>query len=334
MHPIRSVAAGLIVSGAGLAVAGPAGSSHAGPSQVVRNGLIAYTSGARPPMGPFVIRTVNPDGTGSRLLLGPDRRFRDGASGPKWSRDGTKLLFFRHPWRQDRRALWYSNASGTDIRRIPLRRQVFNLDNGSSYAWAPGGRRIVFAGDLRSGKSGAYTISIRGSNRKTAWSRKGWRPVGPSWSGDGRHIAFTAYRRDLSRPSSRLAVVRPNGKGFRWLTRSRHDEFADFSPDSKEVLLVRNFGSAQEYQWRRVTVDGRRNVLIAKHEARSEVVYCPPQWSPDGKRLATVRKTDGSAGADPLTAAFVTFSPEGQDERVEFQWPETRCDFDWRPELD
>src|SRR4051812_45627305 len=62
----------------------------AAASGAARNGPIAYTVGNNDEE-PFGIRLIRPDGMGARQVLGPTDQF-DGASGPRWSPDGRRLL--------------------------------------------------------------------------------------------------------------------------------------------------------------------------------------------------------------------------------------------------
>jgi hypothetical protein len=64
---------------------------------------------------------------------------------------------------------------------------------------------------------------------------------------------------------------------------------------------------------------------------------CPPQWTPDGKRLAAMRIVRDDP-ADFGRRVFVTTDLDGSDERVEFDVPEVvhgdyPCDFSWQRRL-
>ena len=85
-----------------------------------------------------------------------------------------------------------------------------------------------------------------------------------------------------------------------------------------------------------VDVTGEHEVVAARDRA-SNVGYCPPQWTPDGMRLAAVTLESGSATDPRDIARFVTMRATGADARVAFTFPrgyfgwQTICDFSWRP---
>ena len=49
--------------------------------------------------------------------------------------------------------------------------------------------------------------------------------------------------------------------------------------------------------------------------------YCPPQWSADGQRLASVRTLRGPTDDDPEIGPVITPDLAGGDERVVFTFP-------------
>jgi dipeptidyl aminopeptidase/acylaminoacyl peptidase len=245
-----------------------------------------------------------------------------------------KLLFGGHDHLDSAaQSLWYSTASGKRIRRIRLgfrgARTGPDAITLHGWDWAPDGRRVVFAASKGPTPARLYTISIDGRHRRAL--RRGG--SGPEWSSDGRYILFSPPDPQPFPPfgSGQIAVVRPNGNGFRRLTDSTQDTFARFSPDGRRVLFIRNVDSPSE-QWRMVDITGQNDVAIGP-DRPSNLGYCPPQWTPDATRLAVV----ALEGEDQDVARFMTMSMTGADARVAFTFPRgfygrhTICDFSWRP---
>ena len=306
-------------------------------AKIVRNGLIAYATG-NGEENPSAIWTIRPDGTGNRRLLKADTRFPAGPTGPRWSRDGTKLLFFRRVNRDDGPevgSLWYLTLATGQMTRIPLPTGRGAIEG---YDWAPGGRRLVVS--LLRGWDDAmlYTLSVDGTDLKKL--RPG---QNPSWSGEGRHIVFTLMKHREQAPwASTVNVVRPDGAGFRRLSApSANDDWApSFSPGGTKVVYVRHGTPTDE--WRMVDVTGRNDRLVRAQPWPSPFRYwCPPQWTPNGRRLAAVRAEETTPqGADgDIATALVTFSLSGNDERMTFTFPSRAvgsyfggggCPFSWQ----
>jgi Tol biopolymer transport system component len=303
----------------------------------VRNGLIAYTTG-NGEEEPFAIWTIKRDGTASRRLLHADNHFQSGPSGPRWSRDGSRLLFFRGVNRDvpDRGSLWYLTLATKQVRRVPLPTSRGVI---SGYDWAPDGRHLVVSLRRDWDRAMLYTLRLDGTALKKL--RPG---LYPSWSGDGRHIVFTLMRHRKDKPwASTVHVVRSDGRGFRRLSApSANDDWSpSFSPGGTRVLYV-NTGvpgpgpTCCGMGWRRVDVTGRHNVLVKTVPAQTDFIdSCGPQWTPDGRHLAVLRTEH--LDMPSARTALVTFNLSGQGEREAFAIPHRPgsppsggCGFSWQ----
>jgi hypothetical protein len=100
--------------------------------------------------------------------------------------------------------------------------------------------------------------------------------------------------------------------------------------------------SQRRDEWHVIAVDGRNDMLVATHFAAGSAVrfgYGPPQWTPDGKRLAAVREEARAPSIFTSAAALATVRPTGGDERVTFTFPSLPSefstyyagDFSWQP---
>ena len=136
-------------------------------------------------------------------------------------------------------------------------------------------------------------------------------------------------------------MVRASGSGFKRLSApaANDDWWPSFSPDATTVLYSRQTLSSYEMrpEWRMVDVTGRNDRLVWTHPEQDGFNYwCPPQWTPNGKRLATIRHEQLTSSG--WSAALVTFSLSGQDERRAFTFPAktvrafagVQCQFSWQ----
>jgi TolB protein len=149
---------------------------------------------------------MNADGSGQRRLLA--RRYPASLA---WSPDGRRIAF------ESNRQVWVMNADGSGQRRL-TRNGGFN----SAPAWSPDGRRIAFERRLEwcSGSDcgtalhfEVWVMNADGSQARLLAKDAAHRP---SWSPDGRKIAF---ERNLD-----IYVVNADGSGQRALTRGADRE--------------------------------------------------------------------------------------------------------------
>jgi TolB protein len=177
---------------------------------------------------------VNADGTGLRRL---GTGSSVGSSPPKWSPDGTAIVF----------AL--SDIFGTDdgVWLVPMKligHRKHLAEDASHPAWSPDGSRIAFS--RRDGE--VVVMDVRSRTGRTV--ARGNDVRAPLWSRDGRRIAFTAVpdeapEQDESDPWGlvqlayrEVYVVNTDGTGLRRLTRDQHeDTLVDWLPGGRIAVL-------------------------------------------------------------------------------------------------
>jgi Tol biopolymer transport system component len=107
----------------------------------------------------------------------------------------------------------------------------------------------------------------------------------PSWSPDGRQIAFTSFRHG----NGEIYVMRADGSAKRRLTtNTAHDDHAQWSPDGTRIA----FASTRDgnYEIYVMNADGSATRRLT-NDPQSDYA---PTWSPDGQRIGWRTNRDGN----------------------------------------
>jgi Tol biopolymer transport system component len=240
--------------------------AHAAPGKNGR--LLLLTCDAVPPEGKGAshLRTMRPDGTGFRTIL----RFEGvGTYGnctidqATWSPNGKTVLYSTF------RGIW--TIRGADGKR---KRSV--LDVGSHTAWAPNGREVVFVQRVEESQADAlFRVGVDGSGLRRITTPVESDIYGPSWSPDGRTIAFTVY--DNGQES--IWTVGANGSRLRKI--AEKGRMPDWSPDSRRIIFTDRLGILT------MAPDGSRRRYVTPPVLEDETFQAT--YSPDGSKIAYVR---------------------------------------------
>jgi TolB protein len=254
-------------------------------------------------------------GIGSRLLdLIQDRHSPRETREPAWSPDGRKIAYVS---RRDQNSwdLYVVDADGSGPRKL-------TSVASASTAWSPDGRKIAFQGarlprrepqEVGPGRpSGLFHINADGSGRQML-ARPG---AHPTWSPDGRKIAFLG--------GGEIYVVNADGSGRRRLTQRGGPP--TWSPDGRKIAFLSPTCDHGCYHVYVVNADGsgerrltRKRDAGVRFRANGDPAATQANltlaWSPDGRRIAFVRRRVTFDQTTPDVGSVWVMNADGRQQR-------------------
>jgi len=262
-------------------------------------GLIAFVSEG-PDNG---IYTIDPSGAGlTRLTNGQDYR-------PRWSPDGTKIVFQRFDGEGLQSHIYVVHADGSNLQRLSTTKHGFQP------AWSPDGTRIVFGTGLA--KNAEIAVMNADGSGLTRLTDNDFEDFLPAWSPDGTTIAFSSGRRR----NVDLYLMAPDGTNVQRLTRNAtFDSNPDWSPDGSRIVFQRRrHGNFDLYS---MHPDGTGLNRLTRNLSDDWA----PAWSPDGSKIAF---TVANYSADREDVAVLDLETSVV---VRFVIPDTfELEPDWQP---
>jgi Tol biopolymer transport system component len=225
-----------------------------------------------------------------------------GATDLHWSPDGSRIAYLveKCDTLQEGPAcadLW---VVGTNPRSPPRRLVHEALDLtpiGRPYSWAPDGRRLVYRGFY-----GLIVLNVLSGDQHFLSQSRGVGADDPSWSPDGRWIAFTRTRNE----ASDLFAETPDGKSLHQISRGMDVIGSTWSPDGSSIAYLALLGNTADNEYIAVSrADGSQRVRLGAATVDGQLV-----WSPDSTRLVfsdpiadevIVLEADGHGGPIRLT---------------------------------
>ena len=179
--------------------------------------------------------------------------------------------------------------------------------------------KIAFT-STRGGNPDIYVMDADGGNRTRLTNHRA-DDLSPTWSPDGKKIAFVSNR---NQGYLQIWVMDANGANPIRLTDGFWDERPDWSPDGKRIVYDVIPNAKDRKVWTRVIfvmdADGMNNKRLTNLDGAS------PSWSPDGRKIAFE-----SSRADRSSEIYVMEADGRNQTRLTHDFGDNR-DPTWSPD--
>ena len=210
---------------------------------------------------------------------------------PSWSPDGKRITFSSNrDGNFENFDIYVMDADGGNQQR---------LTNNDFYdaqpSWSPDGKRIVFWSKRDGnfiGEGGLsteiYVMDADGNNQQRLTNNRK-RDFSPSWSPDGKWIAFSSDRKGDD-VNYEIYVMDADGKNTRRLTNNRVDDNSpSWSSDGKRIVFSSDRkGNHENYEIYVMDNDGGNQQNLTNHphlDSQPEWLNSPLSVSPAGKKF-------------------------------------------------
>lgn len=314
--------------GGPAAAGGPAARAGAGTLAAKRNAKPSRPASGETIRGKIVWGDIDDRGREQLFLASGDSTRRTqltsdpegGNWSPAISPDGTQVAYV-HKKSRDQMEIRVIRSGGSDMRRLT---EASPGTISMTPAWSPDGKRIAYA--HRSCRPGAYqgcnthirVMDADGNNKKQiSFASEG--DNAPSWSPDGREIAFFSMREG---GHGQIWTMNADGGNPKRLTEARHDPQLDawleqkvpaWSPDGKQIA----FWQGVEMSDPRPTGEVPRDIWVMDADGRNPrllVTGDNPVWSPDASTVIFPVNLPAQMNTEPIGMGAI--SSDGSNFRV------------------
>ncbi|MFN8489909.1 MAG: hypothetical protein U0350_20150 [Caldilineaceae bacterium] len=248
-------------------------------------GKIAYTAVEKNSVNIFV---MTPDRNFQKQLTqGPGVSFQ-----PQWSPDGQWIAYFHYDSQKDITTVWVVDGAGDTAPRLVSPAE--GVKTASGLSWSPDDRYLVYQ-DLQpnSNQRDIFRLDVTSGALVNLTTDSPKFDTLPTWSPDGKQIAFVSDRTNPTRGSDSIWVMGADGKSPRELTtkaRAWENTKPAWSPDGKQLAFYRwslqkNFDApgGPSGLWVIDMASGKEQRLV---DFTDWLPSDAPVWSPDGKLIA------------------------------------------------
>ena len=180
---------------------------------------------------------------------------------------------------QGNEKIYVINADGSG------RRPIITNAGDAPFAWSPDAQQIAFMPEVPGPRSWVSDAKINvaaadGTGVRLLTRGPSETAAMPTWSPDGKQIAFTAWNDEEQRWA--IYVIGADGKDMRMLTRRGDDQSPDWSRDGRWIVFERGLAGLKSMMV--VHPDGTGLHRIARLIGGPQCLCA--DWSPDGSKIA------------------------------------------------